>query len=250
MTTQRRNAEQVRLLSADFIRKMDNAYLWAMTPGAYLMLPNLRAFFPMSAVNATPRVWSLVNGAELVINGSPTFGAYGLAPYCALTGSGYLRSPVNANLETTGALTVGLWVSAAAFNTPLVSMWRTSGEGWQLYTDADGLANFKVEGGGGSTVYTATSADAMTLDTWTFVVGRYTPSTELAVCVNGVWATNTTSIPATITDPNERVTVGALSDGSGTKLTGNVSLAFLCHAALSDIQVAALYGLTRVLFGV
>lgn len=250
MTTQRRNAEQVRLLSADFIRKTDTAYLWAMTPGAYLMLPNLRAFWPMSVVNATPRVWSLANGAELVVNGTPTFAAYGLAPYCQLAGSDYLRSPVDANLETTGALTVGLWVNAAAYNTPLYSMWTSGGEGWQLYSDADGLVSFKVEGGGGSTVYTATSADVFDLDTWTFLVGRYTPSTELAVCVNGVWVANTTSIPATITDPNERVTIGAISDGSGTKLAGSVSLAFLCHAALSDLQAAALYALTRPLFGV
>lgn len=250
MTQQQRNPEMVNLLTADFIHKRDNAYLWALLPGAYLMLSELRGFWPMSASDEGPNVMSLVNGAAMVKQGGPTYGTWGLAPYVALAANAYLRSALDTALDTTGALTAGLWVWLDTFGTPIMGIWETPGEGWQIYSNSGGTLSVKVEGGGGSTVYTTTTAAAVSSGAWHFVVARYRPSTELALCVDGTWTRNVTSIPASITNPTKRLAIGTNSDASGTRMTGRVSLAFLCHAALTDLQVAALWGLGHPVFGV
>ena len=98
----------------------------------------------------------------------------------------------------------------------------------------------------GTTFDTVTST--ATTSGWTFAVGRFDPSTELAVFVNGVKAVNTSSIDASIYDGNGNFNIGAWA--GSLLLTGDASICFLCAAYLSDDMIGALFQQSRALYGV
>jgi hypothetical protein len=78
---------------------------------------------------------------------------------------------------------------------------------------------------------------------WVWLVGRFTPSTELKLWCNLTTWTNTSGIPASI-----RTTTAGYDVGNS--LVGRASCCFVCAAALSDAILSSLYQQTRGAFGV
>ena len=93
-----------------------------------------------------------------------------------------------------------------------------------------------------------TSTVLCTTGTWYFVVGRFTPSTELAVFVNQTSTTTGAGIPASIFNSTTALNIGGLN---GTVLlNGRAALVFLCANALGDDLISSLFQSSRVLFSV
>jgi len=86
---------------------------------------------------------------------------------------------------------------------------------------------------------------------WTFVVGRYDPSTEIKVfAAQGTLESNTNAvgIPAALNNSGVDFTVGADSTGAN-RLQGDVSACFLCACRLSDTLISSIWHHTRALYG-
>jgi len=232
----------------------------------YLLLPGLRAFWPMSSVS-----WLGVDqardfsggGLHLTNNNSADFGYDGLAPYVDFDGVNQYLSRADGG--------AGNWADIVGTETYIVAAQRglTTGGWWyfdsvaatpRLVSKNDGIAaatsSYLLYGGGtanfavysGANTYAVTGS-ALTTGTWYYIVGRYVPSIERAIFVNNVVATNNApATPANINDSAAPVEIGATA---GTRnLSGKASLVFLCAAALSDEIILALFQQSRGLFGV
>lgn len=238
------------------------ARAWTRAISMHQALPMLRGFWPMSAVTGAGNAYDQSGGLTLTYNGNPTFNYSALVPYLDFDGTGdYLSRADEAALDILGSesyaasaiqgLTMGCWVyfDNTARAEYYMAKWGGSGQRSYLLdvSGADALT-FNVTSDG-STVTTVTSATARTASTWRHMVGRFDPSTELAIFTNGVKASNTTSIPAAIF--NSTAAFGIGGDGAGGNLLdGRVALPFLCAGYLSDEIIKALYQESRIAMGV
>lgn len=221
----------------------------------YLVLPNLRGLWPMSSVDSSGSAMDISGqGRHLANNGTCTFPVYGdVVPYLETSGSSqYLSRADEVGLSITGAFTVGCWFLADTIGATfgLVTKWLSSGNqrSYQLILNNSERVYAYVSGDGTASVNKNATA-TISAGTWHFAAMRYTPSSELAVFLDGVKATNVTSIPASCYDSTATFDLGAVGAGSSL-LDGRIALPFVCAAAVSDMQLTALYERSRVLFGV
>lgn len=254
-TTQKLNAEQVELLKTSFFaRNEPNVALGNL--GGMFGLPMLRGLWLYSGVDENGNAYdSSVQGRTLTNVSSLQYSTYnGLAPYAIHDGSAdYLTRADEAGLDITGALTWGCWMrsnDAPAGNESLVNKWNATGNLraylLRLTSTPDFCCLVSLDGTAETSV---TSSVTYAPDVWFHVVGRYTPSTELAIFVNGTKTVNTTSIPASLFNSSSAFRVGA-NGAAGEVLDGDTALPFLCAAALSDTFIQMLlYHQQRALFG-
>lgn len=262
-TVQIRNPENIALLSADLQLRYEPNFAWVNAISAGLMLPALRAFWPMSSADESGNALDLSGqGRTLSYNGNPAYSAVGLAPFLNLDGAGdYLSRADEAGLDITGTettvgaalrgLTILGWFEADAFGAAagLMGKWAAAGNrSYLLYKLAADTPRFSVSGDGTAEV-AVTAASAMTA-AWYCIAGRFTPSTELALFVNGVKTTNLAGVPASIYSGNASFTIGGYDSPVANFLDGRPSLCALCAAALPDCFVNAFYEQTRALYGV
>lgn len=254
MAVQIRNSEQVNLLRADFVHKTDHAYAWALAPSLFLALPRVAGYWPMSAgYTSDARNLVRVDGVDvdLVASAPTTYGQQGLTPYLNLSGSNYLllAGGVNNYYSLATAFTVGGWfyVGGSAFGT-LMSAYKETDRGWRLAARDVNLVEFLISNNGATFIQWRPTAP-FTRNTWCFIAARYTPSTEMALWVNNTKYTNTSSIYASLNPANASLSVGGQADGFNL-MTGRAAHCFVCATALPDVQLQALYSLTRSLFNV
>ncbi len=88
----------------------------------------------------------------------------------------------------------------------------------------------------GSTIFAATSAVAQT-GQWLFLAGRFTPSTEVAVFVNGDKAVNTTAIPASVNVSSQDFEAGRFAADNSSIAHCKARDVFVCASALSDALI-------------
>lgn len=233
-------------------------------------LPGLRGlWFPGVADNTGAVYDATGQGRTLTYNGGPTINLHNdSVPYYDLDGSGdYFSRAHEAGLYISGAetyiasalsgLTAGGWFWTDDVTTnvtqSLMSKYNTTANqrSWQLSLNISGgiagtpQMSVSVDG---TATHVATAASALAVGTWNFVVGRFTPSTENAVIVNGTKAVNTTSVPATDFNGNAAFEIGRRSSAA-TELNGRWALAFLCATVLPDDLLTHLLNRTRPLFG-
>jgi len=249
MTQQQRNPELVSLLTADFVHKREAAYLWGIVPGAHLMLPRLRAFWPLGPDTDEPKIVDVSGGNHLDLNGDIDFAPYGLAPTLGFDGtSTYLnQGTANPDFAVATSYTCGGWWYIGNATATLISVYATAAKGWRLYIDGSGRAGLGASSDG--TAEATVTNDINLLGGWHFIAGRYIAGTgsSLAVFVDGEFST--TGAPAAINVPDVGVAVGAEGDGAN-KLLGRASLVWFCNHALSDTHLRTLYQLGSALFGV
>jgi len=181
----------------------------------------------------------------LVHVGAVDQGSYGVAPYTAYNGStNYSYRPAGA-LRGSDGFTAGGWFQATSGDT-LMGVWQASAnQCWRLFMNS--LAPTLYVSSTGANSFTVAGA-AVTSGAWTHVIGRYTPSTEISIFVNGVKAVNTTSIPASLFEPDINFTIGA-NHSVGELLTGKASMCFFCCEPLDDSYMTILYQMSRHLYG-
>lgn len=263
------NRQLVQLLSAWFQSRREASFAWSRAVSEYLALPALRAFWPMSSVDYTAanRALDIAGGAyHLTDNNTVEFNYDGLAPYVQITATNteYL-SRVDGGaanwsdftgLETFIAsgvrgFTTGAWIyldSLTGSSQAIISKFGAVGNrSYQLYVTGAGDARFLISVDG--TALTTVTGASISLNAWHHIVGRFDPSTELAVFVDGIEATNIVAIPASIFDSTADFRIGANAVPSDY-FDGRISMAFPCAAYLSDAIILSLFEHTKAMFGV
>jgi hypothetical protein len=237
--------------------------------GAQLLfqtLPGLVGFWPLNTASRnTGNTFDLSGQAKtLTYNGNPQFNFYnGLVPYLAFDGVGdWLSRADEADFDILGneaiivaaarGLTMGAWVWLTNLGATeiIINKWNPTGnqQSYLLYKTGGNFVEMAISSTGANT-FVATGATTISTGSWFFVVGRFTPSTEVAIFTNNNKVTNVTAIPATIFNSTANFLIGARGDLT-LPITGRIALAFLSQEALSDALIFSLYEQSRVLFGV
>lgn len=241
----------------------------------FLAIPGLVGFWPMSSVQrSTGNAYDISGQGRTMTNallGSVYFGNDVLIPYYEITaGTGrYFYRPDETDLDILGTettyaaaargLTMGAWVYINDFDNTLGSILCKSDGASNCSYDLDffssvanqGNVNFRVYGTGAvaSPIEIDSSVTLNELQ-WYFIVGRYDPSTEVAIFVNGTKSVNTTSVPASIFNSNARLEIGRTQMNDNFIFEGRMSLVFLSANYITDAAISNLFEQTRYIFGV
>lgn len=97
---------------------------------------------------------------------------------------------------------------------------------------------FAMSGTGAAIV--SAVAPPSTTGVWHFIVGRFTPSTEVAVFVDGDKTVNTTAIPSSMFVSSQNFEVGRRGNSDGAIIHAKMRDMFICAAALEDDIIADL----------
>jgi len=252
-------ARKITGLESSFrdLNTRESGYTMGDLIGAVLGFPGLRAFWPMSSVNESGNVLDLSGQGRTLTNNNaaPRAVHRDLIPYVSFNGATqYLSRADEAGLDITGALTIGIWACPTAVGVNQMVMCKDGATGqlaYHLQHTSSNVLRFQISTDG-SNIKQANSAVTYGANEWRFVVGRFTPSTELALFVNGEKYTNTTSIPATIFNSNSPLAIGVWPNGGAPQryFTGYKTLGFVCAAALPDAMINYFFHMSRTLFGV
>lgn len=254
-------------------RPSRSAMAWSGAISTFLTLPALRGFWPMSvwdengqAIDLSGQGRHLTRGGAGVINQALSVG--GLATYYAMDNARYLYRADEAGLDILGTeayvissmrgLTIGAWIrptTPSAADDGIIGKWTTTTPQrsyllWRNNVDSCFRFGVSTNGAGGvSDTSTINASVGYTLDKFHFVVGRFTPGTAVSIWVDGVKASNTTSIHSTIFNSTAPLTIGSYNTSLGT-WTHQQAFCFLCASAVRDDVINALFENTRGIFGV
>jgi len=228
----------------------------------YLALPGLRGFWPFSSFGSTGSVLDMSGqGRTLGYVGNPTHNYDGFVPYLDMDGVGdYLARLDEAALDIVGneayvgaavrGLTIGGWFSPNALgggNEGLFGKYNSTTNNRSyllLLLAAPGSQPWFAVSTNGIASVNVTSTVSLVAGEWYHIVGRFDPSTEIAVFVNGVKTVNTTAIPATIFSGNANLEAGSFAAGS-FNYNGRMSQLFLCAERHDDSIIQANFEQTR-----
>lgn len=261
---QEQNQDMVSLLSAYFRLLYNPVHAFADAVSMLQMFPGLRGLWPGSAIDGSGNLRDFSgNGLLLTRNGGvSTFPDKGLVPTINYNGTtAYHNRADEAAFDIIGnetyvggpyqGLTIGSWVffdNVASATEGISGKWNTAANrSYRIARFSNGAAFFEVsvDGAVATQVFTAGIVGAAAA----FVCGRFDPSSELKVWLNGETNTNTTSIPATIFNSSADFVIGGIHGGSQL-LDGRIALSFLCAAALPDVFINTFYQMTAPLFGI
>lgn len=258
---QEQNQDMLSLLSSQFRLLYNPAHAFADAVAMLQALPGIRGIWPSSAVGASGQMQDISgNGLHLTNNNVTRFGSVdNLAPFTVYNGTNqYFNRASEAAFQITGTeayilnpgLTMGGWFyfneTASA---PEAMVYKVNNTDRNYYMQRRTAGNIQFAVYNSNLATTVNSLDVLDEDTWYFVAGRFDPSTELKVWVNGNTVINTTSIPASIDTDAADFTIGA-SGVPGLYMNGRTSLSFLCASMLSDAHINAFYQMTAPLFGI
>lgn len=130
----------------------------------------------------------------------------------------------------------------------IMAKWYTTGNqrSYALYKDSNNNFVFSISDDGTAVASISDLANNFGEEKWYYVVGRFTPSEELALFVNGKWYTNTDSIPASIFNGSESLDFGRYNRTN--YLNGRLSHAFLSADAIDDYFIEVMYAHAKPLF--
>ena len=166
--------------------------------------------------------------------------------------SSYFGLPDAAGIDITGELTFGCWVyfspGSSLVDMGIMSKWYTTGNqrAYVINKDTNNKFQLRICPDGSSIAQVNDAAENFAIETWFYVVGRFTPSTELALFVNGTWYLNTAAIPASIYNSSEPLEIGRYNRTN--YLDGRACHAFICAYAVPDRFIEAMYAHTRGMF--
>ena len=157
----------------------------------------------------------------------------------------YISTDTNQNLLPTAGLTICAWIKTSVADKWCVDKANSAGgQGYIFAGTSLGTWSINVNAVGVQSVSTYTS------NTWRYIVGTWTPSTNLKLYFNGILdATNTTSIPATITDPSTNLWIARRRNGADL-WNGSIAYVSIYSRALSDAEVSQNFNALRGRFGV
>jgi len=262
-----RNDELLDMLQGEFQRRYEPNFAWGNAISAFSLLPGLRGLWPMSSVDENGNALDLSGkGLTLAYAGNPGYNYQGLAPYIDLDGVGdSLSRNDEAALDIIGTegfiasakrgLTIGgwFWFDTLVTARLIMSKWKVTGSNdrsYRLYwSQVNNAFTFDISTDGIATVFAASTAGYST-GRWYWIVGRFTPSTEVAIFINRVKTTNLVGVPASLFNSISTFYIGTQDAGATFMMDGRVSICFLSSALLSDTIINTAYEQTRALYGV
>ena len=135
--------------------------------------------------------------------------------------------------------TIGGWFmvdAAPTLEAGLISRDGVAGNrGYNLNWKNAGTVQFTISVDG--TAFFVVTSVATTLSVWHFIVGRFIPSVETAIFVDGSKAVNDVSVPASCSVPTQDFEVGRYRNNDARVVTAKVRDVFICRAALSDALI-------------
>lgn len=234
----------------------------------FLGLPGLRGLWYPGSQDQTGAIYDqAAQGRTLTYNGNPTLALYNdLVPYEDYDGTGDYHSRADeAGLDITGTettiasaqrgLTLGGWFWADSFSggPGLLSKFAFTAGNQRAYmlsmaTGGELVLTISSDGTAANQ-QTVTSSNVVTTGGWFFAVGRFTPSTEMAVWLNGTKTVFTTAVKASLFNSSAALQLGALDAGTRL-LDGRCALAFLTATVWPDTLIDYLFARSRPLFGI
>lgn len=254
-----------RLHSLETLESADNGIY-----AEFMQLPVLRFFVPLSSVDDTGMAYDVSGQARhFTYNGNPTYNVYSsatgtFAPYIDLDGTGdFLSRADEAGLDILGTeasvatgvkgLTIGgwFWFDSVTGTRGVFGKWNDVGVNQRSYVIfMSGATPVFYMSSNGTAAAGITGANLST-GAWYFLVGRFNPSTEIALFVNTVKTTVTAAVPAAIFNSTSSAKMPAGDVGGATNyFDGRGALLWLCASLVSDSQIARIYHATRHLFDV
>lgn len=268
MVMPRKDAEFSHL-RGEFQQKHDGSFAWESMVSAYLALPALRGFWPMSASDESGNIrdFGEVGGGLHLTNRNTVLHLATPMPVMDFTSGNsevlYRADAAAFDIQGNEAfvhsdyrgLTMGAWVQFDAVdqNSTLMGKWDTAANqrSYIIYLNGS-TSKISFYWSTNGTLQPNVEYDtALVAGRWYFVCGRFDPSTEAKIWVNDNFNVDTTSIPATLFNGTASFAIGAYGTQPATWLDymdGRVSMAFLCAAYLPDHTVRRLYYRTRALF--
>lgn len=155
----------------------------------------------------------------------------------AITGTeGYMDTTIR-------GLTVGCWImvdtTPPSINHGIISKDGVNPQrGYHLGWTPANEPFFSLSGTGAG-LKTAV-APASTIGVWHFIVGRFKPSTEVAIFSDGDKSVNITAIPAAAFVSTQNFELGRTTANNSTVIHAKIRDAFVCAAALEDDILADL----------
>lgn len=217
----------------------------------FIQLPGIEGYYPMSIVNGSGQAINHTgSGDPLTQTGVVPVGFDGNAYRQLGSGINYLFAASAyglTGLETfidssLRGFTIGGWFMLDSLTSSPFGLISRSGNtpdlGYGLVALNTGAPRLFMSNNGTTTV-NATGAN-LPLSEWHFVAGRYIPSVEVAVFVDGVKVTNTVSIPASAFVSSQGFEVGRYLNDNSRIPNAKVRDVFICRTALSDAQIAAI----------
>ena len=235
------------------------------------MLPALRGFWPLSSLDETGAAYDLSGQARtLSYNGNPVYYWNGLAPIIQLDGGGdYLSRSDEAGLDITGTesyigggpygegngITFGCWAKLDGI-APANDRFLLSKQLGTVAADISysiklpqGLSILRATVSNGATAETVDTPTIADL-TWYHVIAKWAPYEERSIFLDGDKSTAATAL-GSLNNTASQFIVGGRDNGAGGAtrfIWGDVSLVFICAAALPDVTCWALFQQTRALF--
>jgi len=260
---QNQNEDQISLLSAHFRLLYNPTYAMADAIGMLQMFPGIVGIWPGSlsgggSGNQDMLVDTSGNGLHLTRNGSPVFNTAQLRNFVSFNGSTDYYTHADAAIfdilgteahiaTTIRGLTMGAWIfpdnTLPVATEQIITKGGTSA--YLISRGTTGLVNLWISDG----VTPINVSSAAVGSGWSFIAGRFDPSTEQKLWVNNTTYTNTTSIPASIANVANPFSIGANGGGSSF-FDGSIALVFLAQAAIPDQFINAYFQMTAPLFGI
>lgn len=265
---QLRNDQMAALLASEFQRTYDQSFGWESLCSAYLALPALRAFWPMSVFNESGNLIDIAQQHVMTnVNTAILAGVNPPVPHVGFdsASSQYFYASDTAWQRVSGTetyvyalergLTIGGWVRRATGTTcTVIAKWGTSSSerSYILYTNSTNEPVFGVSGNGTNGYeVTCSVSGGVPASEWHFVAGVFapygTPTTYAWIDDNS--NSRTDSIPSSLfAVSGDDLHIGAYNGGSLGYMNGLMSCIFLCASALSSSTIRRLYYRTRPAF--
>jgi hypothetical protein len=210
MYKNRRNQRMSESIAGEHELSRANTFAWGKAISVFMLIPGLRAFWPMSSFNNLGTATDISGQVRpLTLAGNPVYGMDGLAPYIEFDGTGdWLIRTDEAGLDIIGneafvkagykGLTVGGWfyLDRLTSREGLINKGTTVPATTAFLLEHRGdLATPRIRfsvSDGAALVFEDSGATA--LGAWHFIVGRYLPSTSISVLHNGVVNTETVGV--------------------------------------------------------
>ncbi len=257
----------VNLLRSDFQGRYEPQFALANAQSLFTSLPGLRGLWFMSGTDSGGDVYDISGVGKTLTNvNTVTFDNDSLVPYAQFVAanSEYLERTDEADLDISGTetfianngLTLGGWfyhdsVAIRATGQGYLTKWGDSGNASYLlfkHTAAPDVVRFIISDDGTGTT-SAFSTVPVTANVWRFSVGRFIPSSEVAVFVNNVKTTAVTA-RASIFNSTANFRIGSRHAATPSFLDGRAAFCFLCASALPDFMISNLFHQSKAMFNI
>lgn len=222
----------------------------ASASDVFIKLPGVVGYFPMSIVtDGGAAVNHAQPGIDVFQVGTVPLADDGNAYRHTGNGTNYLRR--TGQFALTGAevwiaaslrgFTIGGWFmidGLPASNGGLISRGAAPPDrGYALGVTTTSLVNMVVSGDGAS--FSTVTSPLVTTGVWHFIVGRFIPSVEVAVFVDGDKTTNEIAIPASQYVSSADFEMGRKTGENSRIVHAKMRDIFICQTALSDNEIEA-----------